>query len=168
MASARLTLGLEYKDTITGFAGFATKRYGFLYGCDMYHLIPVPKPETTKLEDGEWFEEQRLVATGRQIEGGLPWYSHPAALVLGHEYRDSVTDFKGIATGRCENLYSCDQYILIPKAKKDAAKTEGGSWFDEGRLKPTDGKRNVTPESVQAKTGRSGGAREDLAGHSRI
>lgn len=57
----KVTLGKEYKDTISGFQGVATARTKYLYGCIRVLLVPTKlKPDGDFLPDG-WFDEAQLV-----------------------------------------------------------------------------------------------------------
>jgi len=47
--------------------------------------------------------------------------------------KDKVTGFVGIITGRCDYVYGCSQYLLIPKVDK-TGKMRDGQWFDESRI----------------------------------
>ena len=54
-----IKLGSKVQDELTGFAGIATARTDWLYGCIRYAV------ESQKLKDGkpvevQWFDEQRL------------------------------------------------------------------------------------------------------------
>ena len=51
---------------------------------------------------------------------------------IGATYRDKITGFAGVATGRCEYISGCTQVLLAPKAKDN--KFEEEQWFDEQRL----------------------------------
>ena len=51
---------------------------------------------------------------------------------LGGKYKDLITDFEGVATGRSEYISGCVSILLAPKAVKGELKD--GQWFDEQRL----------------------------------
>jgi len=53
--------------------------------------------------------------------------------MLGAEYRDKITGFKGVCTGYCEYLSGCNQALLIPRVSKDGKSPDGG-WYDVQRL----------------------------------
>ena len=53
---------------------------------------------------------------------------------LGTEVKDKITGFKGIATGRCEYLTGCTQWLIIPTKLTKEGKRPEGEWFDEQRL----------------------------------
>lgn len=55
-------------------------------------------------------------------------------LKLGKKYRDSITGFEGVATGRFEYLYGCIRYCL-EGIDKDGKPDE--RIFDEQRLTDT-------------------------------
>jgi hypothetical protein len=52
---------------------------------------------------------------------------------LGMKYKDRITTFVGIATGRVEYLTGCNQVLLSP-AVGDDGKLRDAHWFDEQRL----------------------------------
>lgn len=52
---------------------------------------------------------------------------------LGSKVRDKVTGMTGITTGKCEYLYGCNQYNIVPPVGGDG-KMNDTQWFDEGRI----------------------------------
>jgi hypothetical protein len=55
-------------------------------------------------------------------------------IVLGSKVKDSISGFKGIATGRCEYLYGCAQILIqAERLNKDGSKMDG-EWIDEQRI----------------------------------
>lgn len=52
---------------------------------------------------------------------------------LGREYKDKITGFKGICTGKVQYISGCDQALLSPAAGKDGS-LRGAEWFDVQRL----------------------------------
>ena len=54
------------------------------------------------------------------------------SVIFGTKYRDSITHFEGIATGRAEYMTGCEQILLEPLAT-DGKKGES-VWFDIDRL----------------------------------
>jgi hypothetical protein len=52
---------------------------------------------------------------------------------LGKKYKDKITGFKGVCTGKCQYISGCDQALLVPKVAKDGTKREA-QWFDVQRL----------------------------------
>ncbi len=63
-------------------------------------------------------------------------------IALGKKGRDKITGLEGIITGRCEYLYGCTQYCLLPEATDN--KAPEGTWYDEGRIE-------VISEGVKSK-----------------
>ncbi len=53
-------------------------------------------------------------------------------LKLGSKGKDKLTGFKGILYGRSTYLTGCDQYCLVPKAKK--GELQDAQWFDDDRV----------------------------------
>lgn len=58
-------------------------------------------------------------------------------VVLGKKYRDRITGFEGIATGRALYISGCAQVLVAPAVMEDGAFRES-QWFDEQRLTAAD------------------------------
>lgn len=56
--------------------------------------------------------------------------------LLGKKARDRVTNFEGIVTSVCFDLYGCVQVVVSPQLKD--GKVEDGRWMDAKRLEITD------------------------------
>ena len=54
--------------------------------------------------------------------------------ILGHQVRDRVTGFTGIATTVAFDLYGCVQVIVSQPGVNDKGETKPGAWFDFKRL----------------------------------
>lgn len=54
-------------------------------------------------------------------------------IVLGQIYRDRITGFEGVATGRAEYITGCTQVLIAPPVKTDGTFIDC-LWFDEQRL----------------------------------
>jgi hypothetical protein len=67
----------------------------------------------------------------------------PIEAMLGHTYRDRITGFQGICTGRAEYLSGCAQALIVPSVKADGSYARG-EWFDEQRLELLDSVAAVT------------------------
>lgn len=67
-------------------------------------------------------------------------------ITLGNRAKDKITDFMGILTGKCEYLYGCTQWCIMPPVKLDGSLPDG-KWFDEGRIEFID--TGILPASVQ-------------------
>ena len=67
--------------------------------------------------------------------------------MLGAEYRDKITGFKGVCTGFCEYISGCNQALLIPCVGKDGKSPDGG-WYDIQRLERA-GKKIVTLDNTE-------------------
>lgn len=57
------------------------------------------------------------------------------AIILGVEYTDRITGFKGTATGFCTYISGCNQALLSPPVSPDGALRDA-AWFDAQRLEP--------------------------------
>ena len=67
-------------------------------------------------------------------------------VILGEEYTDSISGFKGKATARCTYLYGCVRVVLESKSTKNSFPVE--CWFDEQRLIGKIANRNEGPRSI--------------------
>ncbi len=56
-------------------------------------------------------------------------------IVLGQEYRDTITGFTGTATGKCEYYNGGTQIQLTPKLDKEG-KLQKSGWFYPNDLTP--------------------------------
>lgn len=72
---------------------------------------------------------------------------------LGNRVRDIVTDFTGIATGKCEYLNGCIQFCIKSRIKNDEKYPEG-HWIDEGQLE-------YLSEGISSKSKDTGGPMSD-------
>jgi hypothetical protein len=61
------------------------------------------------------------------------------------EYRDIITGFKGICTGKVVYITGCDQALISPEAKEDGTLPEA-HWIDVQRLELVEG-MNITLEN---------------------
>ena len=52
---------------------------------------------------------------------------------LGSTVKDSITGFRGIATGRCEYISGCNQVLVQPEVNEKGDFVEA-RWLDEQRL----------------------------------
>ncbi|MFC3163093.1 hypothetical protein [Ciceribacter thiooxidans] len=62
----KFDLGAEVVEAVTGFKGFVTGRSDYIAGCRQYCVMPKAK-EDGSLMRAEWFDEERLSATGESI-----------------------------------------------------------------------------------------------------
>jgi hypothetical protein len=61
-----IKLGQKYKDKITGFEGIATGFVKYISGCNQALLAPQVGSDGA-LRESQWFDEQRLDATGSDV-----------------------------------------------------------------------------------------------------
>lgn len=59
---------------------------------------------------------------------------------MGDELESKITGFRGVATGICEYINGCRQYLLKPRVDKDGKDVEG-IWIDEQVLFKTGAKK---------------------------
>lgn len=60
------TMGMKYKDKISGFTGVATGHCDYITGCSQTLLQP-PASETGDFKDSRWFDDQRLELVSDEI-----------------------------------------------------------------------------------------------------
>lgn len=65
-----VTLGKEYKDSLTGFRGIAVARTTFCTGCVHILLLPKTLAKDGSVRDGEWFDESRVDPESAAAVGG--------------------------------------------------------------------------------------------------
>lgn len=58
----KVTLGKEYKDSISGFSGVAVARATYLYGCVRVLIAPAKLKSDGDFLPDAWFDEPQLVA----------------------------------------------------------------------------------------------------------
>lgn len=76
-------LGRKAKDQITGFEGILVARCEHLYGCNTYGVAPKLNKKDGKRGEVEWFDEGRLIVTGKGIKPEKVRVQDPGA-----EYND--------------------------------------------------------------------------------
>ena len=57
---------------------------------------------------------------------------------LGKKYKDKITGFEGVATGRATYISGCDQVLLAPKCADDGT-AKDAHWYDIQRVDPLEG-----------------------------
>lgn len=68
MYDFKFELGEGVKDVISGFSGVVMGRSQFLTGCNQYSVSPTKLDKDGKRQDWEYFDENRLVATGKSVK----------------------------------------------------------------------------------------------------
>jgi len=69
-------------------------------------------------------------------------------IYLGDEVKDSISGFKGIATGRAEYLTGCVQVLVAKKSQKFEEGKPTECWIDEQRLVVTNAGAYGLPEEA--------------------
>jgi hypothetical protein len=64
---------------------------------------------------------------------------------LGDEVKCRFTGFKGIAFGRCNYLYGCEQIMVKPSKLKDGSPIKS-QWIDEPQLEVISKKNRKRPK----------------------
>ena len=121
-------LGRQITDQITGLKGVITAFAEFLYGPIRIGVTP------SKMSKGEpvealWLDKARLKIGKVHTEVGVL----PYTVKLGEKVKDTVTGFRGIATGRYVFLNGCIRIEVTPEELKDGKPIEQVV-FDEQRL----------------------------------
>lgn len=79
-------------------------------------------------------------------------------IALGSKVRDMISGFEGIATGHCDYLYGCSQYLIAPDRLGDKGELLDSQWFDEQRVEVVEAR--VIPFAEHA-TAVAGGPQRD-------
>lgn len=58
---------------------------------------------------------------------------------FGKKYKDKITGFEGVATGKAEYISGCNQALLAPTVGSDGA-LKDSQWLDVQRLEELPGK----------------------------
>jgi hypothetical protein len=121
-------LGHKATDRITGLKGVITAKAEFLHAPLRMELTPT-KVIAGKPLDSVWLDEPRLEIGAVAVKVK----AIPATIQLGDMVLDSITGFKGVATGRFTFLNGCLRIEVSPTMLKDGKPIEATS-FDEQRL----------------------------------
>ena len=143
-------LGHTYKDKISGMIGVATSRTKFLYACVRVSL----QPPTIKKDDGGptegFYIDEQLLEEIPSSKSPLyiPYEEEPDVIVLGNTYKDSITDFEGVAISITKFLSSSQRVSLQPKKLHDG-KPVDPQYFDAHQVNEV--KAKVKPKVMTAK-----------------
>lgn len=123
-------LGNKARDSITGFAGVATSRTEYLYGCRRIGLTPAELKDG-KPQDTQYFDDPQLT----DVEEKIPTPDSPKWLVdLGDKAKDTITGFEGIVSARIEYLFGPRRIALTPVALDKDGKPQDPIGFDESQI----------------------------------
>jgi hypothetical protein len=64
----KFELGCELKDVVTGYTGIVMARTEYFTGCKHYALQSRKLDKNSKTKEWEYFDESRLVSTGKNIK----------------------------------------------------------------------------------------------------
>ena len=62
--------------------------------------------------------------------------------VLGETYRDVISGFEGVCTGKATYITACDQSCLKPRTLNKDGDPRDGQWFDDTQIE-------IVPTSVR-------------------
>lgn len=65
-------------------------------------------------------------------------------IILGNKYKDTISDFEGIATAKTEYLFGGNSRVLLESEELVSGKPVEGVWFDEPRLTEVEDKKNCS------------------------
>jgi hypothetical protein len=141
-------LGRTYKDKISGLVGLATSRTKFLYACVRVAIQPTTLKDDGGPNDAFFIDEQLLEeVTGKAAKVTIPYEEEPDAVELGKTYKDSITDFEGVAISMTKFLSSSQRVALQP-SKLHEGKPIDAQYFDAHQLNAV--KAKVTPKAKEA------------------
>lgn len=121
----RVTLGVTYEDSISGFTGVAIERYTSKNGCVQVALQPRLGEDPSKMPEAVFVFETQLVVPGTQET--INSTPDPKALaLLGKRYVDTKSGYAGVAGSHRELLNGTIQLALTPKVDEKGAM--GKSW----------------------------------------
>jgi len=114
----KIELGMEARDTVSGFAGIVVGKFEYLYGCNHYKLQP-QAGDDGKFVKGQQMEEHQIeIINTKKVS--LPVYVCPTDLVpLGVTAKDTLIGMEGIVMARFIFIDGTVQYALQPEKKKD-------------------------------------------------
>lgn len=72
-----------------------------------------------------------------------------ADTTLGLTYKDSITSFTGVATGKLSYLTGCNQTMLTPTKQKEDGGLHESVWFDDQRLTLVANKKQITLDNTK-------------------
>ena len=129
-ATSRAILGHTYRDVISGLTGIAISRTTFLYSCVRVALQP-PGLKDGMPYDGFYVDEKLLEEVPDTKV--IPYTEEPDLVVLGNTYRDSITDFEGVATTLTKFLAASQRVGLQPSKLHEGA-TIKEHYFDAHQI----------------------------------
>lgn len=147
-------LGRTYKDKLTGLKGTAISRTTFLYACVRIAVQPpLLKKDDGGPSDAFYIDEQLLeeVPNSRIVA----YEEEPDAVVLGNTYRDSITDFEGVAISLTKFL-SSSQRVALQSSKLHEGKLIEPQYFDAHQLNEVKAKKTPKPMDTKKEPGGPG------------
>jgi len=138
-------LGRKAKDTITGFTGVITATAEFLHGRKRLGLSPT-RLDGGKMIDPVWMDEAQL-KIGKVHTKVL---EVPLTVALGEVVKDSITGFKGKATGRYVYLNGCIRIEVTPMKLKDGKLMDTVTFDEQQLVRNKNAKPFFNPEHVKS------------------
>lgn len=75
------------------------------------------------------------------------------AVKLGSKVRDTITGFEGIAMGRTQYIYGCNQIMVTPDRLGEGGKRLEPEWFDEQRIETLEEREILISSESEATAG---------------
>lgn len=75
------------------------------------------------------------------------------AIKLGNKVRDTISGFSGVAAGRAEYMYGCNQILISPDRTGENGAAIDSQWFDEQRVETVDFRPVAVSEESSATAG---------------
>ncbi len=149
----KLEFGYECQDIVTGFEGILKTRGVFITGCDRVGLVNGDKEEwldvsTIKIKGDGVFKDLQEIEQCNMYDD-----INEALYEFGVLAKDTITGYEGKIVSKSISISGDISYGLSPKFEKDN-KSNDAVWFDEGRIKIIDKKK----DEINTDSKRVGGA----------
>jgi hypothetical protein len=147
------TLGRTYKDPISGLKGVAVSRTTFLYACVRVAIQPPGLKADGGPMDGFYIDEQLL-----QEQPGaavISYEEEPDMIVLGDTYKDSISDFEGVAIS-LSKFFTSSQRVGLQSSKLHEGILTDVQYFDAHQLSPVKKPKKVPNKKVTKDNGGPG------------
>lgn len=155
----KVETGDKVKDKVTQIEGIVVVRHDYLYGVARVGIQPEGSHEGKEhqtihmdLPQAELIEKNVI-----SKDGMIP----DSTIKLGDMCEDSISGFKGIASGMAEWLYACTKVCVTPNRVDDKEyKPAKPHWFDEPQLKL------ITKEAIPTSHKNTGGFDKEVSDNS--
>jgi hypothetical protein len=129
---AKLAMGMEVKDKITGLSGVVIGESQWLNGCERLTVQPSAL-NAGKMIDAVTFDIGQLERVSKDGPVSVPDLVRTTGIEMGMQVRDKITGFQGIVVGQSRWLSGSHRFTVQPTELKDGKIAEAET-LDEGRL----------------------------------